>query len=110
MKSGPSWATRKVFSSMRSSISTIAECPPRCFIWDIILMKTLQEIEAAIAQLSRQEFLALVRHLHERHAAEWDRQIEEDANSGRLQDLYQRLETENEGQPKVLPLNSRHRW
>ena len=61
----------------------------------------IEEIETAIAQLPRQEFFELVRHLRERHAAEWDRQIEEDARSGKLRELHQRLESENEGQPKI---------
>ena len=44
-------------------------------------MTQIQEIEQAIAKLPREEFFELVRHLRERHAQEWDRQIEEDAQS-----------------------------
>jgi hypothetical protein len=61
----------------------------------------LQEIEEAIAQLPREEFFQLVRHLRERHAGEWDRQIEEDARSGKLREVYQRLESENQDRPEV---------
>lgn len=64
-------------------------------------MTNIQEIERAIAKLPRQEFFELVRHLRERHAGEWDRQIEEDAQSGKLEALYKRLEAENRGQPEV---------
>jgi hypothetical protein len=59
----------------------------------------LQEIEQAIAQLPREEFFELVRHLRERHAGEWDRAIEEDAQSGKLRELYERLQSENQCEP-----------
>jgi len=39
--------------------------------------------------------------LRERHADEWDRQIEEDARSGRLRKAYERLRSENQGSPEV---------
>jgi hypothetical protein len=61
----------------------------------------LQEIEEAIAQLPREEFFQLVRHLRERHAGEWDREIEQDAQSGKLRELYERLQKENPGKPEV---------
>ncbi len=64
-------------------------------------MTSRQEIEQAIARLPRQEFYQLVRHLRERHADEWDRQIEEDARSGKLRQAYERLQSENRGQPNV---------
>jgi len=64
----------------------------------------IQEIEQAIAKLPRKEFFELVRHLRERHAREWDQQIEEDAQSGKLREVYRRLESENQGQPD-LPLD-----
>jgi hypothetical protein len=54
----------------------------------------IQEIEQAIAQLPRDDFFALVRSLRERHAAEWDRQIEEDAKAGRLDPLWDEAEKE----------------
>ena len=60
-------------------------------------MTKVQEIEQAIAQLPREEFFELVRHLRERHAREWDRQIEEDAKNGRLDRLWQGTVKEIEG-------------
>ncbi len=64
-------------------------------------MTSIQEIEQAIARLPRKEFYELVRHLRQRHADEWDRQIEEDARSGKLRKAYERLQSENRGQPEV---------
>ena len=55
-----------------------------------------------MAKLPRKEFFELVRHLRERHAQEWDREIEEDAQSGRLREVYRRLDAENQGQPEML--------
>jgi hypothetical protein len=54
----------------------------------------LQQIEQAIAKLPREDFFELVRHLRERHADEWDRQIEEDARAGRLDPLWAEAEKE----------------
>jgi hypothetical protein len=53
---------------------------------------SIQEIEQAIERLPRDEFFELVRHLRERHAGEWDRQIEEDAKNGRLDRLWEKDE------------------
>ena len=61
-------------------------------------MSTLAEIEAAIAKLPPRE---LLHKLNERDAQEWDRQIEDDARSGKLDRLYSRLMEENGGQSKV---------
>lgn len=59
-------------------------------------MSTVQEIEAAIQRLPDAEVLALVDRLRERHAEAWDRQIEADATSGRLDALYARLTGEDD--------------
>jgi hypothetical protein len=64
----------------------------------------LQEIEEAIAQLPREEFFQLVRRLRERHAGEWDRDVEEDAQTGKLRELYEGLQKENQGEPE-MPLD-----
>jgi hypothetical protein len=64
-------------------------------------MSTVQEIEAAIDKLPPGELLALVDRLREKHAEAWDRQIEADAASGKLDSLYARLEKENRGQPEI---------
>lgn len=60
-------------------------------------MSTVHDIEAAIEKLPREDFFALVDRLRARYADDWDRQIEEDAKTGRLDALYARLETENRG-------------
>ena len=67
-------------------------------------MSTLAEIEEAVAKLPTEEFSELLRRMQERDAETWDREMEEDANSGRLDALHARLEQENAGQPEV-PLN-----
>jgi hypothetical protein len=61
----------------------------------------LQEIEQAIAGLPREDFFELVRYLRERHSKEWDKQIQEDAEHGRLQALHDRLDAENRGAPDI---------
>ena len=64
-------------------------------------MSTVQEIESAIDRLPPTELLALVDRLRGRHAEAWDGQIETDAQNGRLDALYARLEPENRGQPEI---------
>ena len=64
-------------------------------------MSTVQEIESAIDQLPPAELLALVDRLRGRHGQVWDRQIEADAQNGRLDALYARLEPENRGRPEI---------
>ena len=64
-------------------------------------VSTVAEIEAAIAKLPVPEFRELLHKLNERDAAEWDREIEADARSGKLEHLYSRLMEEDGGQPKV---------
>ncbi len=59
------------------------------------VISTLREIEAAIADLPSNEFWELMSRLEERRQAEWDRQMEEDARSGKLDRLYAALEKEN---------------
>ena len=68
-------------------------------------MTSLQEIENAIEGLPREQFLELVRRLRERHADEWDNQVEQDARSGRLHEFYERLQKEDRGEPEV-PLDA----
>jgi uncharacterized membrane protein len=64
-------------------------------------MSTIGEIEEAIARLPPAEFRTLLQRLRERNTEEWDRQIEEDARSGRVDALYTRLMEEGGEQPKV---------
>ena len=64
-------------------------------------MSTLAEIEEAIGKLPPSEFRDLLNRLNEQDAAAWDRQIEEDAENGKLEALYTRLLEEEGDQPKV---------
>jgi hypothetical protein len=50
-------------------------------------MSTIQEIEAAVSQLSPQELVAFRAWFAQFDAAAWDRQFEEDAAAGRLDAL-----------------------
>jgi uncharacterized membrane protein len=65
------------------------------------IVSSVAEIEEAIAKLPPAEFRELLRRMKEREAEQWDRQIEEDAKSGRLEALYTRLMEEEGDQPKV---------
>jgi hypothetical protein len=47
-------------------------------------MSTVEEIEAAIESLPHDDFVRLLEWVRTRFNDEWDRQIEEDAKSGRL--------------------------
>ena len=64
-------------------------------------MSSVAEIEQAIARLSAQEFVELARWFEAERNRKWDRQIEEDTQSGRLREAYERLQTENQGQSEV---------
>ena len=50
-------------------------------------MSTVEQIEAAIRQLPREDFFRLHEWMRDRFDDEWDREIEEDARSGRLDHL-----------------------
>lgn len=67
-------------------------------------MSTVEEIEAAIARLPREEFFALVGRLRRQHADAWDRQIEEDVAAGRLDALWDSAKSEIEA-GKTVGLN-----
>ena len=47
-------------------------------------MSTLEQIEAAIEKLPREDFFRLHEWIRDRFDDAWDKQIEEDAHSGRL--------------------------
>jgi hypothetical protein len=64
-------------------------------------VSTLAEIEEAIAKLPPKQFSELLRRMQMRDAEIWDREMEEDAKSGRLDAFYSRLEQENAGEPEV---------
>jgi hypothetical protein len=67
-------------------------------------MSSVKEIESAISKLPRNDLTELESWFAEFTADAWDRQIEDDARSGRLDVFYQRLQKENEGEVDV-PLN-----
>lgn len=62
---------------------------------------TLVEIEEAIAKLSAAEFRLLIARLKQRDAEAWDRQIEADAENGRMDAFFARLVSEDGTEPKV---------
>ncbi|MGA2028977.1 MAG: hypothetical protein ABSG87_02775 [Verrucomicrobiota bacterium] len=64
-------------------------------------MSSVEEIESAIGKLSRNDLTELESWFAEFTADAWDRQIEADAQSGRLDAFYQRLQQENKGEPDV---------
>jgi hypothetical protein len=55
-------------------------------------MSTVDEIEAAISNLPPQDFARVRDWLLERDNLHWDKQIEEDSASGRLDHLIQEIE------------------
>jgi hypothetical protein len=62
---------------------------------------SVQELETAVSSLAEEQ-LAEFRAWFEQFASDaWDRQIEKDARSGRLDALYQRLKGENEGHAHI---------
>lgn len=67
-------------------------------------MSSVAEIEKAIALLSREEFAELEGWFEGERNRKWDGQIEEDARSGKLDALYERLRAENRDVPD-LPLD-----
>lgn len=64
---------------------------------------TIQEIEAAIVQLSPDQLAELTAWLAEYHAQVWDKQIEEDLDAGRLDALLDEIDKEYEA-GQVRPL------
>ncbi len=66
-------------------------------------MSTVEEIVAAIAQLPKEEIWKLTDRLLAWREQEWDRQIEADANSGKLEKLFEVADREfEEGRCKEL--------
>lgn len=57
---------------------------------------SVQEIETAITQLSSEEFWKLSDWILEQRNRDWDRQIEDDFNSGRLDALLDQADAEYE--------------
>lgn len=66
-------------------------------------MTNVERLEREIAKLSREERTALREWFRRYDAEEWDRQIEEDAHSGRLDRLAeQAVEDHKAGRTKEL--------
>lgn len=61
-------------------------------------VSTLAEIMEAVAKLPPAEESDLLLWLRDREEDTWDREIEEDAKSGRLQAFFARLEREDPGE------------
>jgi hypothetical protein len=57
---------------------------------------SVKEIEAAISQLPAREVTELMSWLAEHHAQVWDKQIEDDLDSGRLDSLLAEVDREYE--------------
>lgn len=55
---------------------------------------TITELEQAVTQLAEQEFLRFREWFDEYYADTWDKQIEADAKSGRLDDLLAEVDKE----------------
>ena len=64
-------------------------------------MSSIAEIEQAIAKLRRGEFVELERWFDAERNRKWDREIEADVQSGKLREVYERLQSENQGQAAV---------
>ncbi|MDA1276593.1 MAG: hypothetical protein O2960_21455 [Verrucomicrobia bacterium] len=67
-------------------------------------MCTVEEIEAAIAKLPEDEFWKLTDRLIALREDEWDRQIESDAKTGKLDKLWEKAKTDIET-GRVKPLD-----
>ena len=67
-------------------------------------MSTVAEIEAAISNLPPQDFAQVRDWLLERDNLLWDKQIEEDAATGRLDHIVKEIESDIAA-GKVKPLN-----
>ena len=57
-------------------------------------MSTVEQIEAAIQQLPREDFFRLHEWVKDRFNDEWDCQFEEDVESGRLDHVSQKAMAE----------------
>ena len=57
-------------------------------------MSSVTEIENAVAKLSREEFLEFERWFEEERNRKWDKELEQDAENGRLMKLYEKLTSE----------------
>jgi hypothetical protein len=64
---------------------------------------SVKEIEQAITQLPKRELTELVIWLEQYHHQVWDKQIENDLDSGRLDTLLSEVESESKERKLSLP-------
>jgi hypothetical protein len=65
---------------------SLADIGKSDYVW---VMSTVEQIEQAIQKLPREEFFRLHEWIRDRFDDEWDKQMEEDARSGRLDRVAQ---------------------
>lgn len=68
---------------------------------DNVSSMSLHDLELAVQTLPAEDFRQFSAWFDEWRAEQWDRQIAEDADTGRLDAFYERLQKENEGQADV---------
>lgn len=67
-------------------------------------MSTVQDIKQAIEQLPEEDFWKLSEWLIQRHADQWDRQIEEDIRAGKLDKFAEEaLREHRDGKSRPFP-------
>jgi hypothetical protein len=59
-------------------------------------MSRVEEIEAAIEELSPEDFLRVARWFNDREQLQWDEQMDEDSAAGRLDFLFDEASREAE--------------
>jgi hypothetical protein len=67
-------------------------------------MTTVEEIEAAIAKLPKEDFDRLSAWIIQKYQTDWDRQIEEDSESGALDSLIREISNDI-AQGRTRPLD-----
>ena len=67
---------------------------------------SLSEIKTAVDELSTKELAELAAFIRERDNAAWDKQIEEDAASGKLNFLFEEAEKERAAGTNLYPISS----
>lgn len=68
-------------------------------------MTNLQQLESAIRQLPRDDVATLLEWLREFHAQQWEQQIAEDLDAGRLDAVIEEAERDYaQGRATTLPL------
>jgi hypothetical protein len=67
-------------------------------------MVTVEQMQREIAKLPPDDFRRLAQWIAEHDSEEWDKAIEEDATTGKLDRLYAKLQSENKG-TETIALN-----